>query len=143
MVGREITHRDLKPANLLIKGGVCKISDFGFARNLERGEDTILRSVVGTPLYMAPQILLQTKYTAKSDLWSVGLIYYQLLHGQTPWSANTEMQLIQNIMTKPVVYGGWISEKSRKFIEGCLKIDEIDRMDWSEAFEHDLVKPLN
>lgn len=92
---------------------------------------------------MSPQILLQTKYTPKSDLWSIGLIYYQLLHGHTPWSANTEVQLIQNIMTKGVTYGGWITEKSKKFIEGCLKIDEIDRMDWSEAFDHELVRPLS
>ena len=54
---REIIHRDMKPANLLISEGVCKISDFGFAKNLEYGENTVMRSIVGTPLYMSPQIL--------------------------------------------------------------------------------------
>lgn len=46
-----------------------------------------MRSIVGTPLYMSPQILARAKYTNKSDLWSVGLIYYELLHGHTPWPA--------------------------------------------------------
>lgn len=81
-----IIHRDLKPANILIKNGVCKISDFGFAKNL--GQATIMRSIVGTPLYMSPQLLKGIKYTSKSDLWSIGLIYYEMLHGRTPWPAN-------------------------------------------------------
>ena len=54
---QEIIHRDMKPANLLLSEGVCKISDFGFAKNLEYGENTVMRSIVGTPLYMSPQIL--------------------------------------------------------------------------------------
>ncbi len=73
---REIIHRDLKPANILLKGGRCKISDFGFAKNLEYGENTVMISIVGTPLYMSPQILNRQSYTSKSDLWSVGLIFY-------------------------------------------------------------------
>ena len=81
-----IIHRDLKPANILIKNGICKISDFGFARHL--GHSTIMKSIVGTPLYMSPQILKGLKYTSKSDLWSIGLIYYELIHGRTPWLAN-------------------------------------------------------
>jgi serine/threonine protein kinase len=100
-----MVHRDLKPANILLKNGVCKISDFGFARNLERGANTILNSVVGTPLYMSPQILSHMKYTAKSDLWSVGLIFYQLLHGHTPWTADNEGDLLRNILSKRFVFG--------------------------------------
>lgn len=72
----DIMHRDLKPANILVSKGRLKISDFGFARNLDNGDNTILKSVVGTPLYMSPQILNHQNYTNKSDLWSVGLIYY-------------------------------------------------------------------
>lgn len=81
-----IIHRDLKPANILIKNGICKISDFGFAKNM--GQATIMKSIVGTPLYMSPQLLKGIKYTSKSDLWSIGLIYYEMLHGRTPWPAN-------------------------------------------------------
>jgi serine/threonine-protein kinase ULK/ATG1 len=70
-----IIHRDLKPANILLKNKECKISDFGFAKNIEN-DNSLLKSVVGTPLYMSPQILQKEKYTSKSDLWSIGLIFY-------------------------------------------------------------------
>ena len=85
-----IIHRDLKPANILLKKGICKLSDFGFAKSLN-SEDTVMKSIVGTPLYMSPQILKKVKYTAKSDLWSIGLIYYEMLHGRTPWPAQNEI----------------------------------------------------
>ena len=70
-----IIHRDLKPANILMKNNQCKISDFGFAKNLQN-DNSIMKSIVGTPLYMSPQLLKKLKYTNKSDLWSIGLIYY-------------------------------------------------------------------
>ena len=82
-----IIHRDLKPANILMKGDICKISDFGFAKSLQ-DSNSVMKSIVGTPLYMSPQILKKTKYTTKSDLWSIGLIYYEMLHGRTPWPAS-------------------------------------------------------
>ena len=51
-----IIHRDLKPANILMKNGVCKLSDFGFAKNNQK-LDSLMSTVVGSPAYMAPQIL--------------------------------------------------------------------------------------
>lgn len=83
-----IIHRDLKPANILLKSKECKISDFGFAKNIEN-DNSLMKSVVGTPLYMSPQILQKEKYTNKSDLWSIGLIFYEMIHGKTPWMANS------------------------------------------------------
>jgi serine/threonine-protein kinase ULK/ATG1 len=139
MTRRDIMHRDLKPANILIKDGKLKISDFGFARNLDQGESTILKSIVGTPLYMSPQILNHQRYTNKSDLWSVGLIYYEMLHGCTPWPANSELQLINAINTKPLTFDPALSDKSKDFIKRCLRRREEDRMTWEEAFSHPLV----
>ena len=104
-----IVHRDLKPANILLSHGKCKISDFGFARSLDYGDETVLRSIVGTPLYMSPQILKHQTYTSKSDLWSVGLIFYELLHGQTPWPAHNETQLINSIYNKPITFDSHVS----------------------------------
>ena len=120
----DIMHRDLKPANILISNGKLKISDFGFARNLDNGDSTVLKSIVGTPLYMSPQILSHQVYTNKSDLWSVGLIYYELLHGYTPWPAANELQLINNINHRPVIFDPLISEQSKDFIRKCLKRKE-------------------
>jgi serine/threonine-protein kinase ULK/ATG1 len=126
----DIMHRDLKPANILVSRGTLKISDFGFARNLDNGDSTILKSVVGTPLYMSPQILNHQNYTNKSDLFSVGLIFYEMLHGFTPWPATSELQLISAINAKPVVCDPAISERSRDFIRRCLRKREEERMSW-------------
>jgi serine/threonine protein kinase len=97
-----------------------------------------MNSVVGTPLYMSPQILNRTHYTNKSDLWSVGLIYYELLHGYTPWPANNEIQLINNIMNRQIAFDASVSERSREWIRASLKIKEDERMTWEEAFNHPL-----
>lgn len=99
-----VIHRDLKPANILIKDGVAKLSDFGFAKALPP-DQTIMKSIVGTPLYMSPQILKKGKYTTKSDLWSIGLIYYEMLHGKTPWPAQNEVELINAIYNKKIAFG--------------------------------------
>lgn len=79
-----------------------------------------MKSIVGTPLYMSPQILKKSKYTAKSDLWSIGLIYYEMLHGRTPWPASNQMQLLNGIYTKKVNFNKDISEVSKDFIKKCL-----------------------
>jgi serine/threonine protein kinase len=133
-----IIHRDLKPANILLKGSECKISDFGFAKSMD-SENTFLKSIVGTPLYMSPQLLQKQKYTNKSDLWSVGLIFYEMLHGKTPWTAANELQLINAIYSQKIGYNKHISELSIDFISKCLAINEDDRINWEEAFDHPLL----
>ena len=134
---QNIIHRDLKPANILIKGTECKISDFGFAKSIEH-EQSILKSIVGTPLYMSPQLLMKQKYNNKSDLWSVGLIFYEMLHGKTPWVAANELQLINAIQNQKVGFSKLISDVSKDFISKCLTVSEEKRISWEEAFEHPL-----
>lgn len=68
-------HRDLKPANILINGGLFKICDFGFSKVI-KDPNTALKTCVGSPIYMAPQILEKKDYSAKCDIWSLGIIYY-------------------------------------------------------------------
>ena len=77
LIDKGIIHRDLKPANILVNSkGEFKLADFGFAKFVDHFESKLLYSIVGTPLYMAPQILKKTKYTTKCDIWSIGFIYY-------------------------------------------------------------------
>lgn len=84
LVKNGIIHRDLKPENILIKDTSLKIADFGFAKNLENGS-SILKTLVGTPAYMAPQILKEERYTYKCDIWSIGVLTYELVVGKVPW----------------------------------------------------------
>ena len=64
--------------------------DFGFATKLKNGEQTVLKDSIGTPSYMAPEVLGNSKYTSKADIWSVGVIAFRMFYGKLPWSGKTE-----------------------------------------------------
>lgn len=61
-------------------------------------------TTLGTPFYMAPQLLKGQKYSSKCDIWSVGIIYYELLFGTHPWKGNSVHQLISNIENIPLFF---------------------------------------
>lgn len=94
LAAQGIIHRDLKPANILVSDGVFKITDFGFAKKLDSIDDQLMESLVGTPLYMAPQILNKQQYTSKCDVWSIGLIFYEMIFARTPWPALNVVDLV-------------------------------------------------
>ena len=80
-------HRDLKPANILLKDKTVKIADFGFAKRA--GSNPKESCNVGSPLYMSPEALQGNIYTVKNDIWSIGVILYEILHGKAPWNCTT------------------------------------------------------
>ncbi|AAF69696.1 F27J15.5 [Arabidopsis thaliana] len=94
-----IIHRDLKPENILIDGSgddlVLKIADFSLARKLHPGK--YLETVCGSPFYMAPEVLQFQRYNEKADMWSVGAILFELLHGYPPFRGNNNVQVLRNI----------------------------------------------
>lgn len=94
-----IIHRDLKPANILRTGNIWKIADFGFA--IQSGNEIKTQYNVGTPLYMPPEALVQNIYSSKSDIFSIGIIFYELLVGNTPWESRTQKDLIKKMNTTP------------------------------------------
>ena len=109
-----ILHRDMKPQNILIgKGGQIKLCDFGFARTM--GNSTfVLTSIkgffpiykstkhvdfsLGTPLYMAPELVQEKPYDHTADLWSLGCILYELFCGQPPFYTTSIFQLVSLII---------------------------------------------
>ena len=87
-----IIHRDIKPANILLHNGTAKIADFGFAR-VEKGEGRKEKYNVGTPLYMSPEAFTSSYYSKQSDIWSLGIVFYEILQGRTPWEPKNEIEL--------------------------------------------------
>jgi serine/threonine protein kinase len=82
-----VVHRDIKPANIMVmQDGVVKIADFGIARmrSAERGNDTA--PVVGSPRYMSPEQVLRKRAEARSDIFSLGVVLYEMLAGTPPFS---------------------------------------------------------
>lgn len=139
---RNIVHRDLKPQNLLLsedEKGVCtlKIADFGFAKFVDANNP--LETYCGTPLYMAPEVLQHGKYSDKADLWSVGVIMYEMLAGRRPWEAKSIPELmykIQQPWTIPYTLKSTLSPECIDLLLNLLEYTESKRISWDNFFQH-------
>jgi len=101
-----LVHRDVKPSNILIsEAGTPYLSDFGIAKVLENEETLDLTSTgmgVGTPEYMSPEQAEGKKVDARSDIYSLGIVLYELLTGRKPFSADTPMAVIVKQLRDPL-----------------------------------------
>ncbi|XP_060699359.1 serine/threonine-protein kinase ULK1 isoform X6 [Hemiscyllium ocellatum] len=142
-----VIHRDLKPQNILLSctGGRksnpsnirIKIADFGFARYLQT--NMLAATLCGSPMYMAPEVIMSQHYDAKADLWSIGTIVYQCLTGKAPFQASSPQNLrllyeknknlVPNIPRET-------SSQLRHLLLGLLLRNHKDRMEFSEFFHH-------
>ena len=96
-------HRDLKPANILLdQAGDAYITDFGIARLLDSEEITRSGSILGTPDYMSPEQCEGKPLTFASDLYSLGIILFELLTGETPFDADSPLAILQKHINEPV-----------------------------------------
>ncbi len=96
-----IVHRDIKPANImLLKSGIVKITDFGIAR-IAATSQTQTGVVKGTPYYMSPEQFAGEKVDGRSDIFSVGVMLFQLLTGELPFHGENPMALMNKIMNVP------------------------------------------
>ena len=144
----KIAHRDLKPENILLTSTDddnfnIKISDLGFAQQQE--EDKSMTLVLGSPLYMAPELVRAQAYTEKVDVWSLGVVAYQLLSGRTPFESRSLQKIDWNIKHKPISFNnrsewGDISDDAKKFIMACLERDQTKRPSISDLFQQPWIK---
>ncbi|MGH9752893.1 MAG: serine/threonine-protein kinase [Blastocatellia bacterium] len=93
---RDIVHRDLKPANILLQGNKPRIADFGISRLLPPASHS--HSIAGTPYYMAPEAF-SGKRSPQTDLWAVGVVFYQMLVGRMPFHGADRHALEKAIRT--------------------------------------------
>ena len=135
-----ILHRDLKPSNILVHNGVVKIADFGFCKKMS-GPQELTFTMVGSPIYMAPEVLKGYPYNIKADVWSLGVVLYELLFGICPYEEKTLPALINLIDKKQLIFHtevNTISPNTENLLRKMLTYDHKARIDWSELVDYNL-----
>jgi serine/threonine-protein kinase len=127
---RGVVHRDLKPANVMLDGaGKIRITDFGLAGLAASIQGADIRA--GTPAYMAPEQLTGKEVTTKSDIYSLGLILYEILTGKRAFEASTLPELIklreQGTITNPSTLVRDLDPLIERVILRCLELDPSKR----------------
>ena len=126
-----ILHRDVKPENvILVNDGRIKIGDFGLARPVNNATDTG-KSLLGTVAYIAPELLTRTSADNRSDLYSVGIMLYEMLTGRQPFTGETPMQVAVQHAQQPMPFAAefnpTVSRAVDDVIQWATQKDPTDR----------------
>ena len=127
-----VIHRDLKPQNIMLdKSGRVYVMDFGIARSLVTKGMTQTGALIGTPDYMSPEQAKGQTLDVRSDLFTVGIIFYELLSGQTPYESDTTMGKLWKRTSEPARPIGeldkTIPQPLAQIVTRCLEIDPDKR----------------
>lgn len=135
-------HRDIKAGNILLKeNGEVKLADFGVSGELTNTISKKVQTVIGTPLWMSPELLQEQKYDGRTDIWSLGITCIEMAHGVPPLHDVNPMRAIFYIPYKPSPkLDEKFSEDFKDFVNKCLQKDVSLRPTASELLEHAFIK---
>ena len=136
-----IIHRDIKPENILIsKDNKLKLCDFGWAKELTLENRS---TFCGTMEYMAPEIVGSENYDYSVDIWSLGILLYELLFGHSPFKGNSTNNIILNIKSHELNYdenNKKISNSCKDLIQHLLNMNPQKRLKIKDILEHPFIK---
>lgn len=130
-----IVHRDIKPENFLLYNDghriKIKLIDFGFATYCKK--DETMNEQLGTPQYAAPEIFEQKPYNSKVDMWSVGVVLYNMVKGTQPFSNREIDNIKEQVLHKNINYNGFKNNDLRNLCEGLLDRNPENRFSAFQA----------
>ncbi|KAG8230835.1 hypothetical protein J437_LFUL010232 [Ladona fulva] len=144
---RNVAHLDIKPQNILLCGPYpsadVKICDFGISRVVEMGAE--VREILGTPDYVAPEVLSYEPISLATDIWSIGVLAYVLLSGCSPFGSDCKQETFCNIsrcnLTFPEELFGDISEEAIDFIKSTIVAKPRGRLTAQQCLQHPWLTP--
>ena len=141
---KHIMHRDIKLANILLTAedhtlADIRVADFGFARFLD--ENSFAATQLGTPLFMAPEIFHSESYSFKADVWSLGVLAYEILTGYPVFTCRTLAQLKQ-MQQEEVKFPEHLSETARGLVRDMLSYDQELRPSFQQLRGHEFFKSI-
>jgi hypothetical protein len=130
---RSLVHFDIKPANVFLKGGVARLGDYGLSKLVTHSRGSLSMGR-GTPYYMAPE-MLRRRGDHRSDVYSLGVMLYEILCGQVPFTGDSEWEVLKKHETAPPELPDHLTSRERAVLQRCLQKDPALRF----QSVHDLI----
>lgn len=138
-----VIHRDIKPENILLDDQFnVKVCDFGWATHIQN-EKEVRNSICGTLQYMPPEVCFRQTHSTKADMWSLGVLLYEMTHGRPPFEGESLDHLKTEFRSKNIEVRTSFSQEIRDLLRDLFRMDSLQRPNASQLLNHSSLTSKN